>query len=240
MARAATNSGSEFSKRVHEFIERVNYRRMESAAELDTIRRLRYDAYLREGAIGPNDEERLVDEFDDLGKVANIGVYHEEKLIGGLRLHFLESPEDPSPAHDAFADILTPLLQAGKRFVDPNRFVADFTSARNFPELPFATLRLSMMASAHHNADFITATVRAEHRAFYRRVFFATQICPPRKYPMLLKDLGLMFVDHGNERARILARNPYFASTPEECAALFGPTIEKAETPAGGFQKSAA
>jgi hypothetical protein len=229
---------SSFSARIARFVEKTSYRRAETIADLDAIRRLRYTAYLKEGAIEPSEKEQLVDEFDDLGKLVNIGLYYDDKLISALRLHILESPTDLSPAMYSFREELTPHLAAGKRIIDSNRFVADFNFSRAFPELPYATLRLSVMASAYYNADFATATVRAEHHAFYKRSFFATPICAPREYPLLSKKIGLMLINYAHDRERIIARGPYNASTPEERMALFLP-FDKNNSASASMQSAA-
>src|SRR5262245_40033326 len=148
------STGNSFSTRIARFIEKVSYRRAETIADLDCIRHLRYTAYLKEGAIAASDEERLVDEFDDLGKLVNIGLYYDDQLVSALRLHVIESPTDLSPAMHSFGEELAPHLAGGKRIIDANRFVADFSFSRSFPELPYATLRLAVMASAYYDADF--------------------------------------------------------------------------------------
>jgi hypothetical protein len=232
------NSTSAFAARIARFVDKISYRRAETVADLDAIRHLRYTAYLKEGAIEASEEKQLIDEFDDLGKLINIGLYYDGELISALRLHVLETPSDVSPAMHSFSEELTPHLIAGKKIIDSNRFVADFNSSRAFPELPYATLRPAVMASAFYNADFATATVRAEHHAFYKRSFFASPISPPREYPLLSKKIGLMLINYARDRDRILARGPYNASTIEEQAALFAPRLEGKST-SGKLQSAA-
>jgi hypothetical protein len=215
-----------FAARVMELLRKIEYRRIESKAELDAVLRLRYSAYLKEGAIEFSADEKLVDSFDELGNITNFGVFLKDKLIGAVRIHVLDGPGQTSPALDAFPEILSPLLAKGKRIVDPNRYVVDYESARLYPELAYVTVRLAVIAGFYHDANFVTATVRAEHQAFYKRSFFAKVACEPRPYPTLIKKLGLMLVDYENDRERILKRGPYYVSTPEERAALFAPRSE--------------
>src|ERR1039458_8428834 len=113
-----------------ELLGKIQYRRIESKAELDAVLRLRYSAYLKEGAIEPSVDEKLVDPFDELDNVANYGVFLKDKLVSAMRIHVLDAAGQTSPALDAFPDILSPLLAKGKRIVDPNRFVVDYESAR--------------------------------------------------------------------------------------------------------------
>ena len=65
----------------------------------------------------------------------------------------------------------------------PTRFVADPDQVKRFPELPYLTLRLAYMACEYFNADLGLAIVRAEHQAFYRRVFLHETIAEPRMFP---------------------------------------------------------
>src|ERR1017187_10008820 len=171
-----------FSARVERFLQGVEYRRMETHAEMDAILRLRHDAYLREGAIEARPDGRLPDEFDDVPNCVNIGVFLDGSLVSSLRVHALMHPDDQSPAVHTFPELLRAPMLAGKRIVDPNRFMTSAAASRAYPELPYATVRLSVMASAHYSAHLATATVRVEHQAFYKRSFFAVPASEPREY----------------------------------------------------------
>ena len=113
-------------------------------------------------------------------------------------------------------------VDAGKVIIDPTRFVVDPQAARVYPELPYVTVRVGHMAAEHFDADIVLATVRAEHQAFYKRVFGHTTVCPPREYPTLIKPLSLMMLDYPAERDRIARRYPFFTSTAAERASLYG------------------
>jgi hypothetical protein len=222
MQVGAGGSATSFAARVTELLGKIQYRRVETRAELDSVLHLRYSAYLREGAIETSPDEKLVDPFDDLGNFVNFGVYLEDRLAGAVRIHVLDRPGQISPAVDAFPDVLEPLLAKGKRVVDPNRYVVDYEIARLHPELAYVTIRLAVIAGFYYDANFVTATVRAEHQAFYKRSFFAKPACEPRAYPTLSKKISLMLVDYENDRERILERGPYYAATTAEREALFG------------------
>ncbi len=213
---------SSFAANVDHLLETLEYRTIEKEADLDAVLQLRYAAYLKEGAIDPNESGRLVDRFDEFDNAVNIGVFHEDKLVAAMRIHFLSKPNDDSPSMTAFSDILGPYLAAGKRIVDPNRFVVDYATARRFPHLAYVTMRLSVIASAYYAAHLSVASIRVEHQAFYRRAFFATPTAAPRSYPGLTKKLCLMLVDYEKNQHRIAERSPFYASTLEEQKRLFG------------------
>jgi hypothetical protein len=126
-----------------------------------------------------------------------------------------------SPSVDVFKDYLQPEVDRRKVMVDPTRFVADPDLAGRFPELPYITLRLCFVACSFFNADLGLATVRAEHRSFYRRLFDHQPLSPPRRYPGLVKPICLMAVDFPASREKVFARYPYLRSSYFERRMLF-------------------
>ena len=54
MVALKSDPAKSLSDRVLALLERVNYRRADTAEEREAIFRLRYEAYLREGAIPPS------------------------------------------------------------------------------------------------------------------------------------------------------------------------------------------
>jgi hypothetical protein len=215
-------SATQFAEHVNQFIAKIRYSPIETDAELDQVHRLRYDAYLKEGAIEESDDRRLIDRYDELDNVVNIGLFFEDELISAMRMHFLSRVDDVSPSLDVFPDILQPLLRAGKKMTDPNKFVANYDAARRFPQLAYATTRLTMMAGAYFNAQLAVISPRAEHQSFYKRTFFASTVCPPRSYPALSKPICLMLGDYEKDGERIIQRHPFYASSAAEQERLFG------------------
>jgi hypothetical protein len=116
---------------------------------------------------------------------------------------------------------LYPRLDRGEVIIDPARFVADPDKIKRFPELPYLTLRLAYMACEYFNADLGLAIVRAEHQAFYRRVFLHETIAKPRMFPGLLKPVGLMAADFPAMKEKVFERYPMMRSTAFERRMLF-------------------
>jgi hypothetical protein len=77
-----------------------------------------------------------------------------------------------------------------------------------------------VLASDYFSTDLLLAAVRAEHGAFYRRVFGHRLACEPRRYPLLSKPICLMALDYPQACER-LQRQPFFRSTLLERRALF-------------------
>ena len=147
----------------------MDYRRAETAEEREAIFRLRYQAYLREGAIAPSPSERFADPLDEAANAWIFGVYVDGELASSIRLHVASRQSPDLPALNVFSDLLSPEIGAGKTIIDPTRFVADRSASRRYPELCYVTTRLAWLASEYFHTSLLLATVRAEHQAFYRR-----------------------------------------------------------------------
>lgn len=221
MSAVAGVAASSFTDRIFRALERVDYRRIESSEDRDAVYRLRYDAYVREGSIQANIAKRFTDSYDDWENAWTFGLIMDGRLASSFRMH-VSTPACPDiPAAHVFPEMLRPLIDAKKVIVDPTRFVADAECARLYPELPYLTVRLGYLAAEYFNADLVLATVRAEHQAFYKRVFGHKVVCPPRPYPTLTKPISLMSLDYPAARDTIVRRHPFFRSTLFERRMLF-------------------
>lgn len=221
-----------FNERITRFLERVDYRRADTEAEREAIYRLRYEAYVREGALRPGPGGMLADAYDTADSAYVFAVQIDGMLASSVRLHVSTGGCGNFPAADVFPEVIGPELEAGRTIIDPTRFVADANCARLFTELPYVTLRLGFLAAEYFAADFVLATVRAEHQAFYKRVFGHRPVCPPRPYLTLIKPLSLMMLHFPSARERILERYPFFRSTLFERRMLFERPALTAGTPA--------
>src|ERR1700741_4587008 len=95
-------------------LEHVDYRRIETPEEKDRIYRLRYRAYLREGAILPSESERVTDRYDDLPNNWTFGIYVYGELFSSIRISVLTSEWRGSPSSEMFRDLLHPELDRSK------------------------------------------------------------------------------------------------------------------------------
>ena len=222
MTQQILASPSRFSDRVLRLLERVEYRRAETDAEKQAIYRLRYDAYMREGAIAPNPHRTFHDPFDRAPNCWIIGMFIDGDLASSIRLHVSSAPDDPLPARTVFADILDAEVQSGMTVVDPTRFVTRLDYSLRYPEMPYLTVRPGWMAGEYFRADYILATIRREHQAYYRRVFGHVSWCEARDYPTLKKPIACMGLDYFAQRDSVHARYPFYRSTTQEREALFG------------------
>jgi hypothetical protein len=210
-----------------DLLDQVDYRLARTPEEKEEIYRLRYRAYLREGAVKESPEQRVTDQYDDLPNSWTFGICLEGELYSSVRISVLTSEWRESCSAEAFGEILHPRLDRGEVIIDPTRFVADPDKARRFPELPYVTLRLAYLACEYFNADLGLAIVRAEHQAFYRRVFMHETIAEPRFFPGLLKPVGLMAAKFPAMREKVFQRYPMMRSTAFERRMLFERTGER-------------
>ncbi|MEO0329935.1 MAG: hypothetical protein AAF217_15240 [Pseudomonadota bacterium] len=214
--------GSEFAEKLLGYLQQVDYRVAESNVDREKVYRLRYQAYLEEGAIDQNPSKMFHDDYDNFENCWIFGIYIDDKLVSSIRCHAI-SPEFPKgPAIDVFPDIVGPMVhEQGLTVVDPTRFVADPDAAREFPELPYLTLRVACMTYDYFDAEYCLATVRKEHASFYRRVFRAEMLCEPRPYPTLKAPICLMKTNVAAFRSKLLRRYPIFESSFTERRMLF-------------------
>ena len=136
-------------------MHRLDCRVAETPEEREAIFRLRYEAYLREGAIGPNAAGTFTDPYDDLPNARIFGIYLDGELASSIRIHVTSPEHADFPSYHVFEDLLDLELAAGRVIVDPTRFVTNRVLSRLNPGLPYATLRLCWLGV----------------RAFQRRAF---------------------------------------------------------------------
>lgn len=216
-----TDSASSFSDSVARLLDRIDCRRAETSEQREAISRLRYQAYLREGAISANSSATFSDHYDETENAHLFGLYIDGELASSIRMHVGSRKHPDFPSLHVFPDILQPELDAGKIIIDTTRFVADEKLSRRFRGLPYATLRLSWLTAGYFNSDYSLAAVRAEHQAFYRRTFRHRLLCEPRPYPQLAKPICLMTIHYRTVADDVHRRYPFFRSTFFERRMLF-------------------
>lgn len=210
-----------FDDSLDDILARTGYFRVRTEADRETIYRLRYAAYRGEGAILPREDARFTDVYDHDPNAFTFGVTVDGMLAGSIRLHVATGDSPKSPAVDTYGDVLRPLLDAGESFIDPSRFVTNPVVRPVARLLPFAVTRLACMAAEHFHADWMLASVRIEHAAFYRRFCKLKPLTAPRPYPCLTKPLMLLGERNEDIRDSVFTKYPVFSSTVSERAALF-------------------
>jgi N-acyl-L-homoserine lactone synthetase len=216
--RDARNS---FTNRVAQLLDKIDCRLADSEEDREAIFRLRYEAYMREGAIKSNVSRKFFDEYDETENVWIFGLYIDGELASSIRIHVASRDHPTFPSHSVFPDLMDPELRSGKVIIDPTRFVTDKKLSRIHAGLPHVTLRLCWLAAEYFNAEHFLVAIRAEHQAFYKRTFRHRLICEPRPYPLLEKPISLMTVHYPAVADAVHRRYPFFRSTYFERRMLF-------------------
>ena len=173
-------STSDFSKKVLEILDNVEYRRVESSEDMEDVERLRYKAYKAHDtlALAP---KGLLDDTDFDSHAYVFGLYYYGELVSTIRIHYVTPEHRVSQSAGAFPEAIDALLDAGLSLIDPARFAADPELTADLTWIPYLTLRPSIVAAAHFRAHRVLQFVRPPHAAFYKRVFYADTVVPGRK-----------------------------------------------------------
>jgi hypothetical protein len=78
---------SSFSVSVAKLLDRIDYRRADTAESCEAIFRLRYQAYMRDGTITANASGTFSDHYDDTDNVYLFGLYIDGELASSIRHH---------------------------------------------------------------------------------------------------------------------------------------------------------
>jgi hypothetical protein len=162
-------------------IDKVEYRRITSAEDLEQIIRLRTKSYSR-AAIYADKNRKMWDDWDLNPDIALFGMFRDDVLISTIRLHHVTPDNRSGNSLVFFPQVLHPLLDQGMSFIDPTRFAVDPDLESEGMVLAMFTLRLGGIASQHFGCNGGLSMIKEGHGAFYRRVFQSTQLAPLQKF----------------------------------------------------------
>lgn len=225
------NAVSEFTRNIFGLLDRIEYRRIVAAEDMEDIAALRRKAF-RAADILPVLGDRLIDDLDFDPQAYVFGIYYDERLVSTVRIHHVTPGHRISTAHHVFPEAIDSILDAGMTIIDPSRLAADPDIAEELPTLPYITLRIATMATDYFRVDRCLAFVNPRHEAFYRRVFRAHQIVPPQEGNSDFQASAvLLAVDVPAVLPRLYMRYPFFRSQPFERRMMFAPVEEFATEP---------
>ncbi|MEQ8482628.1 MAG: acetyltransferase [Hoeflea sp.] len=214
-----------FSDSVIRFLESIEYRRIDNADDLEDVARLRYKAFTAVG-LAPQSGPLLIDELDFKPNAHVLGIFYDEQLVSTIRVHHVTAAERDSVAVSHFPDVMNPLLDAGKTFIDPVRFAADPELMRDYPALPYLTLRVATMATVYFDVDYCLSVIKPNHRAFYKRIFQSVEMTEPRFFERYNSNIELHGADAHQLKRTLFKRFPFFSSQPSERKMMFAPRSE--------------
>lgn len=213
---------SNFARQLLQFLDRVEYRRIVHAEDLEEIGSLRYRSYRTRNVMDEAEVPSIVDDIDRDSHAFVFGVHIDGQLVSTLRIHHITPDHRRGTSYALFPDILDPLLNAGMSFIDPTRFAAEPELLSEYPAIPHVTLRIAAMASEYFTADQCLASVKPEHMAFYKRIFGTTMMAEAREHEGYGIRVGLGAAPIRNIRDAVAVRFPFFKSQPHERCAMFG------------------
>jgi hypothetical protein len=225
MVKAAQGTITGFSAGVMRFLESIEYRRVDNADDLEDVARIRYKAFTMVG-LAPQNGALLIDDLDFNPNAHVMGIFFDEQLVSTIRVHHVTAAERDSVAVSHFPDVMNPLLDAGKTFIDPVRFAADPEIMREYPALPYLTLRVATMATDYFNTDYCLSVIKPNHRAFYKRIFNSHPLVEPRYFEKYTSNIELHASNAHVELQKIYDRFPFFNSQPCERRLMFAPRQE--------------
>lgn len=228
MAISAQKNSQNFHEKLSRNLSETKYNIVNNRSDRDSVFQLRYRCYRKENLIPSTLEQKFSDNYDSDPNSIIFGARTEDAIVGSIRIHLLSKEHPLSPAYDTYHDILDPLVKNGETMIDPSRFVIDPLAHRK-PLVPFSVIRLACMMAEHFEADWMLATVRPEHAAFYKRFCSLQPMAEARPYPGLSCPLMLLGARNKEVQDHVFERYPIFSSTLAERLALFGTerTIER-------------
>lgn len=216
--RAPTTLSS--AGRLLSIMDRLEYRRIVAADDLQDVGRLRLQAYNARQLYHDKFDGPVVEALDFAPGSFVFGLYYDGQLVSSLRLNVVEPGCHPTSAMLACPDTLNPLLEQGMRFVELSRFAINREAVEEVPLLPALTHRLSVMMTIHIEADYCIGLLKLKHEAYYRRMFRATRLAGPFVPEGMFPDTVLLGVSRANQDY-VTSRNPIFFFTKTEARLLF-------------------
>lgn len=223
VARRAAPVNNGFNKQVMQFLDRTEYRRCETGEDIEAIYRLRYKSYRTHDLVSGNSRPLLHDDLDETPNCHRFGVFIDGRLVSTMRLHHLTRQAPYSPVFNSYRDEMEERLERGETFIDPSRLAADPDWTSYYRPIPYLTLRLAVIACQHFDVTSCFSLIRAEHTAFYQRIFNSVQIGEARPYKGVTVPVIPFESTCALNMEKTLERFPFFRSTPLEQRLLFDP-----------------
>jgi tRNA(Leu) C34 or U34 (ribose-2'-O)-methylase TrmL len=223
-------SEGNFSDKLLATLDHVEYRRIQSHEDFEDIARLRYRAYKARNVL-PVSAKSMLDAIDFDEQAYVFGVYYYEQLVSTLRIHHVTPDHRVSQSAGVFSEAINAFLDAGLTLIDPARFAVDPEFASERSAMPYLTVRPTIMAAIHFDADRMLQHIRPQHSAFYRRFFYADVVVPPTMTTTYGFELTLLASPTRELRKRLMRRFPAFQSEAYERRLMFGSAADLSMPP---------
>ncbi|AYG67339.1 MULTISPECIES: hypothetical protein [unclassified Rhizobium] len=219
-----------FAGKLMEVLDHVEYRRIESSEDMEGVARLRYKAYKARDVL-PVAAKNLIDDIDFDDHAYVFGVYYDEELVSTVRIHHVTPDHRVCQSTGIFPEEVHAFLDAGMTLIDPARFAVDPDFELELPALPYLTLRPAIVGAVYFNTDRVMQHIRPAHAAFYKRVFYADTVVPPRMTKTYGFELTLLASRSKEIRGKLMQRYPFFDSEPYERRMMFSRNEDNGSPP---------
>jgi hypothetical protein len=168
--------------------------------KLDSIYRLRHDAYVRKGYIAPEPSGMMSDEWDDLPTTTHFVARQGENIVGTVRL-VLDSASG-LPTERVFPEEIRRLRTQGRKLAEASTMIVCPPHRDSDCRLWRRLSRAVWERAEALRVDDLCIAVTPNHLAFYERLLFEP-LGPPRRYQRLNDILAHpLRLDVGRARAR--------------------------------------
>jgi len=213
---------SAFSRAALTLLRQIEYRPIQSGEDIEQLYAFRYNCYVRDGWIKENPQKLSYDAHDDEPNIMRFGLFINDKMVSSIRLQHVTADRRVGPSVVIFPDIIDPMLEAGKTMIDPSRLTIDADASKEYPMLPYLTVRLAAMVSQHYGVDYCLSSIRPSHGAFYKRLIESKMIAGERYYKGIAFPVHLYASHVPESLGRVFTKYPFFKSLPVERKMLFG------------------
>lgn len=141
-------------------------------SDMDTVFRIRYEAYLKQGYIKPNELLLLTDEFDDLQFSISFLAICGDKPFGTMRI-VIDSDKFGLPMDkEGFSQDIKHLRQQGRKLAEVCKLsVLKDNDVESFPKGILLGIQKIMLNYAYRNyVNDLVITVVPKHTPFYEKV----------------------------------------------------------------------
>jgi hypothetical protein len=140
-----------------------------NAADMDSVYKIRYKAYLRADLIASNPSQQFKDIYDASGGATTFALAHKKKIIGTAR--YVTDSRIGLPMDDeGFGPCLAPLRQSGRRIVEAGRLAIEPCYQNRSRELLLHLCLYGISYAMLTDYDDVVAMVLKHHHKFYEKV----------------------------------------------------------------------
>ena len=160
---------------------------------LDDVCALRYESYIADDYIEPNDTKRFFDKYDHQANCQSFLTYCNGEVLGTIRACVYEpGSKQIIPAMEIYAPEIEAEVGLDQAFVESNKFViSPAFQRRGGTRARLGLMKNIINTALSHDAKTIVTAVRAEHLRFYKYFSFVP-ISDPKHYQHLKFEAALV------------------------------------------------